>query len=68
MEKRYKELIKENDAINRELVAKKYEPTYYENQKLKADIRDMYKLQEKNDELKEDLNEIKTFTFDKKMK
>lgn len=49
-------------------MAKKYEPTYYENQKLKADIRDMYKLQEKNDELKEDLNEIKTFTFDKKMK
>ena len=52
-------LTEENDKLKTQLIQKNYESTYRENQVLKAELDNMYILQEENKDLTKDLKKYK---------
>ena len=52
------------DKLNK----KRYDEVYKENDRLRMEINNMYAIQEENKDLKEDLERLKTLTYEERMK
>lgn len=68
LEAKCTELIVENEELKSKLQKKKYDETYRENQMLKLELKNMYILQEENRDLREDLERLKSLTYEDRMK
>lgn len=61
-------LTEENEKLKLQLNERNYNFTYRENQILKAELQNMYILQEENKDLREELEGYKSITHDERMK
>jgi hypothetical protein len=68
LERKLVRAIEENKALKLRLNEQNYTYTYKENQIMKAELRNMYILQEENKDLKEELQIYKSITHDERMK
>ena len=54
--------------MNQKLAKKKYDEVYKENEILKMEIKNMYAIEEENKDLREDLERLKSMTYEDRMK
>lgn len=57
-----------NEDLREKLEKKKYDEVYRENDMLKLELRNMYAIQEENKDLREDLERMKSLTYEERMK
>ena len=57
-----------NEDMRDKLNKKRYDEVYKENDRLRMEINNMYAIQEENKDLKEDLERLKTLTYEERMK
>ena len=62
------ELESENSELLRKLNQKNYESTYKENKLLQLEVKNMYILQEENNDLREDLERLQKLSYDERIK
>lgn len=62
------ELIVENEDLKRKLEKKHYDQVYRDNELLKLELKNMYIIMEENKDLKEDLERLKSLTYEERMK
>ena len=62
------ELIVENEDLKRKLEKKHYDQVYRDNELLKLELKNMYIIIEENKDLKEDLERLKSLTYEERMK
>jgi hypothetical protein len=65
---RITELLVTNEELRERLEKKKYDEVYRENELLKLEIKNMYAIQEENRDLREDLERMKSLTYEDRMK
>jgi hypothetical protein len=68
LEARITELLVENESLKAKLHQKKYDEVYRDNEILKLELKNMYALQEENNDLKEDLERLRSLTYEDRMK
>ena len=68
LEMRITELLVTNEELRERLEKKKYDEVYRENELLKLEIKNMYAIQEENRDLREDLERMKSLTYEDRMK
>lgn len=54
--------------MNQKLAKKRYDEVYKENEILKMEIKNMYAIEEENKDLREDLERLKSMTYEDRMK
>jgi len=54
--------------LREQLTQRKFDQTYKENQMLKLELKNMYILQEENRDLREDLERLRSLTYEQRMK
>lgn len=57
-----------NEDLNQKLNKKRYDEVYRENEMLKLEIKNMYAIQEENKDLRDDLERLKSMTYEDRMK
>ena len=60
--------MQENTDLRKKLEAKNYDKTYKENKMMSLELKNMYIIMEENKDLKEDLNRLKSISYDEKIK
>ena len=60
--------MQENTDLRKKLEAKNYDKTYKENKMMSLELKNMYIIMEENKDLKEDLNRLKSISYDDKIK
>ena len=68
LEARCTELFVETMDLREQLTQRKFDQTYKENQMLKLELKNMYILQEENRDLREDLERLRSLTYEQRMK
>jgi hypothetical protein len=68
LELRITELLVTNEDLRERLEKKKYDEVYRENDMLKLELKNMYAIQEENRDLREDLERMKSLTYEDRMK
>ena len=68
LEYRVTELLVVNEDLREKLEKKKYDEVYRENEMLKLELKNMYCIQEENKDLREDLERMKSMTYEDRMK
>ena len=68
LEARITELLVINEDLNQKLAKKRYDEVYKENEILKMEIKNMYAIEEENKDLREDLERLKSMTYEDRMK
>jgi hypothetical protein len=68
LEARITELLVINEDLHQKLAKKRYDEVYKENEILKMEIKNMYAIQEENKDLREDLDRLKSMTYEDRMK
>lgn len=61
-------MIVENETLKTRLEKKKYDEVYRDNELLQLELKNMYILQEENNDLREELNNLKSLTYEERMK
>jgi hypothetical protein len=61
-------LLVTNEDLREKLERKKYEEVYRENDILRMELKNMYAIQEENKDLREDLDRLKSLTYEDRMK
>lgn len=57
-----------NEDLREKLEKKQYDEVYRENELLKMELKNMYLIQEENKDLQEDLERLKSLTYEDRMK
>ena len=68
LEARVTELLVTNEELRGRLEQKRYDEVYRENEMLKLELKNMYALQEENNDLREDLQRQSSLTYEERMK
>jgi hypothetical protein len=68
LETRITELLVKNESLKAKLHQKKYDKVYQNNEILKLELKNMYALQEENNDLKKDLERLRSLTYEDRMK
>jgi hypothetical protein len=61
-------LIVENEDYKVKLQKRKYDEVYRDNERLRMELKNMYIVMEENKDLKEDLQRLKSLTYEDRMK
>lgn len=64
LEKRIESLLQENVTLKKQLQSKNYDLVYKENQLMQLELKNMYGIQEENKDLKEEMQKLKSFSYD----
>lgn len=57
-------MIVENEELKQKLEKKHYEEVYRDNERLKMELKNMYIIMEENNDLKEELQDLKSLTYE----
>ena len=68
LELRITELLVTNEELKEKLERKRYDEVYRENELLKMELKNMYAIQEENKDLREDLDRMRSLTYEDRMK
>lgn len=68
LEAKVSKLSEENRELKYQLKERNYDSTYRENKMLKAELQNMFILEDENKDLKEELQRYKSITHDERMK
>ena len=68
MENRITELLVTNEDLRYKLEERHFDEVYRENDMLKLELKNMYIIQEENNDLREDLQRQKSLTYEDRMK